>query len=76
MDDKEKKAKTYHYLVQKRKSKDDKWEIKLKGGLKAIQLFDTQAEAIEAVKELCSHNNGTYQIRAAIGEGAGKFRKK
>lgn len=70
-----KKRTSYVYLVQKRK-KDGKWEVKLRMGLKAIQLFDTQDLAVEFAKNLAETNGGSYMIRASKGEGAGKFRSK
>lgn len=63
------------YWIQKRKSKDGKWEVVIRGGLKAVQLFDTQKEAIDYCENLCKTQNARYQVRASKGAKAGKLGK-
>lgn len=62
------------YLVQKRKA-DGKWEVRVKGGEKAIKLFDTKAEADIFVKDRAERNDRGVVFRASKGSHAGKFQK-
>lgn len=65
--------KVYH--VAKRKA-DGKWTIKFATGKKVIKLFDTKAEAIEYVTELCKNQGGTYVTHASKGKYKGKIQGK
>lgn len=61
-------SKTYH--ISKRKS-DSKWQVKAARGIKALKLFDTQAEAIEYAKETAKNQDA----RIVIHKEDGSFRK-
>ncbi len=62
------------YIVQKRKE-DSKWEVIVKGGKKAIKLFDTKAEALAFTKERAERNDRSLVTRASKGAHSGKFQK-
>ncbi len=62
------------YIVQKRKE-DNKWEVIVKGGKKAIKLFDTKAEAMEFTKDRAERNDRGLVSRASKGAHSGKFHK-
>ena len=59
--------KVYHVSLRD----DDKWQVKLSKGDKAIKLFDKQSEAIAYANELAVHNG-----RVVIHRVDGKIRKK
>lgn len=50
---------------------EDKWQVKLAKGEKAIKLFDTQLEAIEYAKELSKNQGGSIRLHSV----AGRIRK-
>ncbi len=47
---------------------DDKWQVKLSKGDKAIKLFDKQSEAIEYARELARSNHGHIVIHRVNGK--------
>lgn len=57
-------AKTYHIS----KHPSGKWQIKLAGGEKAIKLYNTQAEAIEAAKSLADNQDGSIRVHSLKGK--------
>lgn len=61
------KKKVYH--ISKRK-KDGKWQVKAAGAVKALKLFDTQAEAIDYAKEVA----GNQEAKIVIHKADGSFR--
>lgn len=67
----EKKAQNKVYHITKRKE-DDKWQVKLAKGAKAIKLFNTQLEAIEFAKKRVENNE---DARIIIHKEDGGFRK-
>jgi outer membrane biosynthesis protein TonB len=67
----EKKAQNNVYHITKRKE-DDKWQVKLAKGAKAIKLFNTQLEAIEFAKKRVENNE---DARIIIHKEDGGFRK-
>ena len=62
--------KVYHV-----KKVGDKWEIRLKDGLKAIKTFDTKVEAMNYANSLAKSQNGTILVHASKGKNKGKFIK-
>lgn len=62
-------AKVYH--ITKRKE-DEKWQVKLAKGARAIKLFNTQLEAIDFAKKLAENNE---DARIIIHKEDGGFRK-
>ena len=61
-------TKTYH--VSKRKS-ENKWQVKMAGGSKAIKMFITQAEAIDFAKKLAENQ----EAKVVIHKEDGSFRR-
>lgn len=61
-------TKTYH--ISKRKA-DNKWQVKMAGGSRAIKLFNTQAEAIDFAKKLAE----SQEARIVIHKEDGSFRR-
>ena len=61
-------AKVYHIT---KRAADGKWQIKFNKGVKAIKLFDTQAEAIEYAKQLADNQEASIMIH----KEDGTFRK-
>ena len=55
------------YHVTKRKS-DGKWQVKYRGGERAIKLFNTQAEAIEFAKKLAEKRGGSVTVHKTTGQ--------
>ena len=69
---KERKAptkKVYHVSLRK---EDGKWQVKYGGGKKAINLFDTQAEAIKFAEQRADSQDGSISIH----KKDGKIRKQ
>lgn len=62
-EDKERKR-VYHISKDK---KDGKWKVFLEKG-KAIAKFDTQAEAIARVKELCANHDRSFILHGKNGK--------
>lgn len=62
--DEEKKNRVYH--ISKRKE-DGMWQIKASGGAKAIKLFRTQVEAIDAAVTLAQNQGGRVVVHKANG---------
>ena len=60
--------KTYH--ISKRKS-ENKWQVKIAGGAKAIKLFNTQYEAIDFAKKLAENQ----EAKIVIHKEDGTFRR-
>ena len=60
--------KTYH--VSKRKA-ENKWQVKMAGGAKAIKMFITQAEAIDFAKKLAENQ----EAKIVIHKEDGTFRR-
>ena len=58
------KKKVYH--ISKRK-KDGKWQVKAAGAVKALKLFDTQAEAIDYAKEVAGNQEAKIMIHKVDG---------
>ena len=58
------KARVYHIS----KNDDDKWQVKLASGEKAIKLFNTQKEAIDYAKSLVDTQGGSYRIHSLKGK--------
>ena len=52
-------ARNYHVSLRK---DDGKWQVKFAKGVKAIKLFDTQAEAIAYAKKLAENQDGSITI--------------
>ncbi|MCQ2793344.1 MAG: DUF2188 domain-containing protein [Bacilli bacterium] len=50
---------------------ENKWQVKLAKGEKALKLFDTQAEAIAYAKEISKNQGGSIRVHSM----AGKIRK-
>ena len=61
-------SKTYH--VSKRKA-ENKWQVKMAGGAKAIKMFNTQAEAIDFAKKLAENQ----EAKIVIHKEDGSFRR-
>ncbi|MDE7454269.1 MAG: DUF2188 domain-containing protein [Clostridia bacterium] len=57
-------ARYYHISLRD----DDKWQVKLSKGDKAIRLFDKQSEAINYARELARSNHGHIVIHRANGK--------
>ena len=66
--DKLKPNKTYH--IAKRKV-DNRWQVKMAGGSKAIKLFNTQYEAIDFAKKLAENQ----EAKIVIHKEDGTFRR-
>lgn len=62
-------ARNYHVSLRK---EDGKWQVKFAKGVKAIKLFDTQAEAIAYAKKLAENQDGSITIH----KKDGKMRKQ
>lgn len=62
-------ARNYHVTLRK---DDGKWQVKYAKGVKAIKLFDTQAEAIAYAKKLAENQDGSITIH----KKDGKMRKQ
>lgn len=60
--------KTYH--IAKRKA-DNRWQVKMAGGAKAIKLFNTQYEAIDFAKKLAENQ----EAKIVIHKEDGTFRR-
>lgn len=60
--------KTYH--IAKRKA-ENKWQVKIAGGAKAIKLFNTQYEAIDFAKKLAENQ----EAKIVIHKEDGTFRR-
>ncbi len=60
-----KSGKVYHISQH---PTEDKWQVKLAKGEKAIKLFDTQLEAIEYAKELSKNQGGSIRLHARDGK--------
>ena len=58
-----------HPILRK---EDGKWQVKFAKGVKAIKLFDTQAEAIAYAKKLAENQDGSITIH----KKDGKMRKQ
>ncbi len=69
----EKSGKVYH--VSKR-PKDNKWQIRIRGGKKAIKLFDTKVQAEAYVKVLAENQNASVIFHKSKGPNKGKMSKK
>ena len=57
--------KTYH--ISKRRD-ENRWQVKIAGGAKAIKLFNTQAEAIAFAKERAKSQDGYITIHKVDGK--------
>ncbi len=64
--------KTYHI---KKRTSDNKWEVKYAGGEKAIKLFDTKKEALEYTQKMALNQERAIVVHASKGKNKGKFRK-
>ena len=62
------------YHVAKRA--DGKWQIKVKGSVKAIKLFDTQMEAIVYAKKMAENQDGKVLIHNSKGKNKGRIKAK
>ncbi len=62
------------YLISKR-AEDGKWQVKIRGGVKAIKLFDTKKEALEYTKGMAINQERAVLVHASKGPNKGKFRK-
>ncbi|MGP1413570.1 MAG: DUF2188 domain-containing protein [Bacillales bacterium] len=63
------------YIIQKSPTHKDKWEVILKGGKKALKLFNTEKEASEFANNTAKAQKGSVLKRASKGEKKGKFIK-
>jgi len=61
------------YIVQKSPTNKKKWEVIIKGGVKALKLFDTEVEASEYAKVTAKNQGASTIKRASKGEKKGKF---
>ena len=57
-------ARYYHVSLRD----DDKWQVKLSKGDKAIKLFDKQSDAINFARELARSNHGHIVIHRVNGK--------
>jgi hypothetical protein len=64
------------YIVQKSPTNKKKWEVVIKGGSKALKLFDTEAEASEYAKVTAKNQGASTLKRASKGDKKGKFISK
>jgi|SRR5574344_808 hypothetical protein len=64
------------YIVQKSPANKKKWEVVIKGGTKALKLFDTEAEASEYAKVTAKNQGASTLKRASKGDKKGKFISK
>ena len=67
-DETKKSSKVYHISHH---PTEDKWQVKLAKGEKALKLFDTQLEAIEYAKEVSKNQGGSIRLHSV----AGRIRK-
>ncbi len=67
-DENKKISKVYHISHH---PTEDKWQVKLAKGEKALKLFDTQLEAIEYAKEVSKNQGGSIRLHSV----AGRIRK-
>ncbi|WP_338822431.1 DUF2188 domain-containing protein [Mycoplasmopsis felifaucium] len=63
LDKKDKKVTVWHVTP-----KDDQWQVKGAGALKATKLFKTQKEAIEFANDLTKRNGGSVLIHRTTGQ--------
>jgi len=70
---KDKVTRTKQYIVQKSPKNKRKWEVIIKGGSKALKLFNTEAEASEYAKVTAKNQGASVLKRASKGEKKGKF---
>ncbi len=70
---KEKSGKVYH--VSKR-AKDNKWQIRIRDGKKAIKLFDTKVQAEEYARTLAENQNASVVFHKSKGPNKGKMSKR
>jgi len=63
------------YHVSKREE-DGMWQIRYAGGEKAIKLFKTQKEAMDAAKQMAENQDGKVLLHNSKGASKGKIRKK
>lgn len=61
------------YIIQKSPINKPKWEVKLKGGSKALKLFDTEVEAREYANATAKNQKASTLKRASKGAKKGKF---
>ena len=62
------------YHVSKRE--DGKWQVKYRGGEKAIKLFKTQKEALDYTKQMAENQGGSMLVHNSKGKNKGKIQKK
>jgi len=65
--------KVKQYIVQKSPTNKKKWEVVVKGGTKALKLFDTEPEASEYARVTAKNQKGSTLKRASKGVKKGKF---
>ncbi len=70
---KEKSGKVYH--VSKR-AKDNKWQIRIRDGKKAIKLFDTKVQAEEYARTLAENQHASGVFHKSKGPNKGKMSKR
>jgi len=70
---KDKVTKAKQYIVQKSPNNKRKWEVIIKGGSKALKLFNTEVEASEYAKVTAKNQGASVLKRASKGEKKGKF---
>ena len=68
-----KNAKAVYHL--KKREEDGMWEVLRRGGVKAIKLFRTKAEAEEFCKKMAENQDGTLLVHASKCKNKGKFIK-
>ena len=61
------------YLVNKRE--DRKWQVKIIGSDRAIQLFSTKAEALDYTKNMAGNTEKGIVFKPSKGANKGKFTK-
>lgn len=64
-EEKKSSGKVYHISQH---PTEDKWQVKLAKGEKALKLFDTQAEAIAYAKEVAGNQEGSIRVHSREGK--------
>ena len=62
------------YHVSKRE--DGKWQVKYRGGEKAIKLFKTQKEALDYTKQMAENQGGSMLVHNSKGKNKGRIKSK
>ena len=62
------------YHVSKRE--DGKWQVKYRGGEKAIKLFKTQKEALDYTKQMAENQGGSMLVHNSNGKNKGRIKSK